>query len=136
MLLKLNEFQNKEEKINGKINLTNNEKISDILDNTSGSLDYEIYFKKSIKQNIYLLVLHIYGKIYTLCQICIDKLEYNVNEIIEIPILNSESELNDAIESRDNNYDAFVINQEIDVDEFVTDEIIVLLPIAFKHDIC
>lgn len=136
MLLKLNEFLNKDMKINGQLDLTTNNKISDIFNNISGIIDYEIQLKKADKQNIYLLALHIYGKINTLCQICIDKLEYNVDEMIEISVLNSEDELKNAIENRDENYDGLIINQEIDVIEFVIDEIIVLLPIAFRHDIC
>ncbi len=136
MLIKLNELLDKDYKINGEIELATNDKISEILDEISGNINYEISLKKSNKENIYLLFLHIYGKINTLCQVCIDKLEYSIDEIIEIVVLNSENELNDIIVSRNENYDALIMNQEINIPEFVINELIVLLPITFKHNIC
>ncbi len=68
---------------------------------------------------------------------CIKNLDYTIDEVIELPILNGETQLDDAIESHDNDlYDALTINQEINVEDFVIDELIMSMPISFKHEVC
>ena len=135
MLFKLNDIKTKDVSLDGEIDLSKTDKLTYLEPQCVGRIKYNISFKKD--DDIYLLVLHICGKIYTLCQMCIKSLDYTIDEVIELPILNGETQLYDVIESHDNElYDAFTINQEINVEDFVIDEIIMSMPIAFKHEIC
>jgi uncharacterized metal-binding protein YceD (DUF177 family) len=136
MLIKLVEVKQSNINIIGEIDLSKNDKSINYINDISGKIKYHLTSKKVNDKNIYLLVLHIYGKISTLCQVCINKFDYDMDQLIEVPILNSEVELNDIIESHNDNYDAFTINQEIDLEDFVIDEVIMNMPIVFKHDIC
>jgi uncharacterized protein len=84
-----------------------------------------------------ILNILIYGKISTLCQICLDPVEIDISHNNIVPIFKNESQLDEALFGDNAEYtDGIVADPEFNVLDFIEDEVIMLLPVAPRHKTC
>ena len=84
-----------------------------------------------------ILNISVYGKISTLCQICLDPVEIDVSHNNIVPIFKDESQLDEALFGENAEYaDGIVADPEFNVLDFIEDEVIMLLPVSPRHKTC
>ncbi len=84
-----------------------------------------------------ILNVLIYGKISTLCQICLDHVEIDISHNNIVPIFKNESQLDEALFGDNAEYtDGILADPEFNVLDFIEDEVIMLLPVAPRHKTC
>lgn len=111
-------------------------RANELFDNLHGILDFNLSGEIN-KQNRPILRLKICGKIMTSCQNCLEEVEIPLDCDVVIPVFYNERELNFALQDQDSgDYSGIVAEAHFDVLNFVEDEIIMLLPIAPKHEEC
>ena len=110
------------------------ERAKDLLDGLAGTLLVKLKGDVSDKP---LLNVSICGKISTLCQICLDHVEVIIEHNGNVPIFKNEALLDEALfgENADCT-DGILSDPQFNVSDFIEDEIIMLLPLAPKHDTC
>lgn len=109
-------------------------RTKDLLDELSGKLKVKINGDVLDKP---ILRVSIYGRISTLCQICLDPVTLQIRHEGIVPIFKNEALLDEALfgETADSP-DGILADSQFDVLEFIEDEIIMLLPPAPKHRTC
>lgn len=136
MHINITEFALQKQIISNKIIVTNLERLKDIFEGITGELNFTLQGETDNK-NRPVLKLAIYGKITASCQICLDDIELSIDHNIAVPVFANEKEFDLALLDKENsNSDGVVDSDEFDVFTFVEDEIIMLLPIAPKHQDC
>jgi uncharacterized protein len=120
-------FAKEEQQLSGVLDLAKSERISE-LDDYSGEIKYSLIGMKD-ELNRPTLQLSIYGIISALCQNCLQKMTIE---------LDNQSQLDHAMFSEDGSdvEDGVLAETEFDVMQLVEDEVIMLLPLAPKHEEC
>lgn len=109
-------------------------RANDLLDGLSGKLKFTISGQVLDKPVLNVLI---YGKISTLCQNCLDPVEVVIEYNGVVPIFNNESELDEALFGEDAySHDGILADEQFNTLDFIEDEIIMLLPLAPKHESC
>lgn len=130
------EFASQRLTTEGTIDLAQFERVINLLDDLSGNISYKLVGDVD-KAKRCVLKLTIYGKISALCQVCLNKMDFVINHKGLVAIFNSEPELDEALFGEDSIYaDGIVADSEFNVLNFIEDELIMLLPVAPRHDQC
>lgn len=107
------------------------------IDNYQGKLDFKLsgYIDS---RNRPVLNLAVYGIIDTLCQNCLEGISLTIDNVSDITIFFSEKTLEAALfsDSEIDVADGVLFDEEFDVIGLVEDEVIMLLPVAPKHESC
>lgn len=136
MYINNTEFALQNQTLTGKINLDKLDRVKDLFEELSGELTYTLVGNID-KTKRPILNLKIYGKIWTLCQNCLEKLMIDINHHGSVAIFNNESDLDKALFGEEEEYnDGILRNEEFDVLEFIEDEIIMFLPVSPRHESC
>ncbi len=130
------DFTKQHQSITEKLDVKSLDRASEIFDNLHGILEFTLSGEIN-KQNRPILRLKICGKIMTSCQNCLEEVEIPLSYDVIVPVFYNERELDVALEDPDrDDYNGIVAEAHFDVLNFVEDEIIMLLPIAPKHEEC
>lgn len=129
-------FAKEEQQLSGVLDLAKSERISE-LDDYSGEIKYSLIGMKD-ELNRPTLQLSIYGIISALCQNCLQKMTIELDNQSQITIFFTEDQLDHAMFSEDGSdvEDGVLAETEFDVMQLVEDEVIMLLPLAPKHEEC
>jgi uncharacterized protein len=130
------DFAKKGQTITGSISSDSLNRTAEILEELGGSLDYKIAGSIDHK-NKPVLTIRIYGKIATLCQNCLEKLDIPIDCSNIVAIFYTESDMDNALFGDEAVYDDGILaDANFDIESFVEDELIMSLPIAPKHETC
>ncbi len=130
------QFAKNGQTITGSISSDNLKRTAEILEELSGSLDYTITGSIDDK-NKPILTIRIYGKITTLCQNCLEKLDIPIDCSNIVAVFYNESDMDNALFGDEAGYDDGILaDANFDIESFVEDELIMSLPIAPKHETC
>ena len=136
LIINNKEFAEQHQSINDTIDIATLERVQDLFDELSGSISFTITGDMD-NTNRAVLNVAIYGKITSLCQNCLEKMEIILEHTAVLPIFDNESDLDDALFSEESTEsDGLIADLEFDVLNFIEDEIIILLPLAPKHGNC
>ncbi|MCC2624772.1 MAG: metal-binding protein [Burkholderiales bacterium] len=129
-------FAKKQRTINGSINSDSLKRTAEILEELGGDINYTIAGSIDHK-NKPVLTIRIYGKITTLCQNCLEKLDIPIDCSNDVPIFYTEADMDNALFGDEAGYDDGILaDANFDIESFVEDELIMSLPIAPKHKTC
>jgi uncharacterized protein len=130
------DFAKKEQSLSGTVDAAKWKRASEMFEAISGNIHYSITGLVDQK-NKPILKLVIYGKITTLCQNCLEKMDIDVDYHNSIPVYYTESDMDNALFGNESEYsDGVLADAHFDIENFIEDELIMLLPIAPKHDAC
>lgn len=130
------DFAKKQQTTTGNTNASDLKRACEILEELSGNLQYTISGSIDDK-NKPVLTVQIYGKITTLCQNCLEKMDISIDCSNVVPIFYTESDMDNALFGDDAQYaDGILADANFDIKNFIEDEIIMSLPIAPKHETC
>jgi|SRR6185437_9121796 len=130
------DFAKNGQTIEGQVKASDLTRACEILDELSGNLQYTISGSVNHK-NKPVLAIRIYGKITTLCQNCLEKLDIPIDCSNIVPIFYTESDMDKALFGDEAQYtDGILADATFDIESFVEDELIMSLPIAPKHKTC
>jgi uncharacterized protein len=130
------EFAKKEQKIDDEINVALLSRANELFENLSGQLHYTIIGSVD-KKNKPVLIIGICGKITTSCQNCLEKLTLDINHNNILPIFYTEDDMDKALFGDEATYtDGILKDANFGIENFIEDELIMLLPIAPRHDRC
>ena len=130
------DFAKSNHKTSGNIDVATFTRASELFDELTGNINYTLTGSVN-ENNMPILQVTIYGKITTLCQTCLEKIEIPLDVTNSIPIFYNESDLDHALFGEDSRYDDGILaDSNFDIYNFIEDEIIMLLPFAPKHDRC
>jgi uncharacterized protein len=130
------DFAKKQQTVEGKVKASDLTRACEILEELSGNLQYIINGNVDHK-NKPVLTIRIYGKITTLCQNCLEKLDIPIDCSNIVPIFYTESDMDNALFGEEAQYtDGILADANFDIESFVEDELIMSLPIAPKHKTC
>lgn len=130
------DFAKKRQTISGEINVGSMARANEVFEELSGDLSYTISGSLD-KKNKPILTVGIYGKITTLCQNCLKKLAIDINYSNILPIFYNETDMDNALFGEETVYtDGILKDAHFSIDNFLEDELIMLLPIAPKHKKC
>ncbi len=116
------------------VEATTLKRASELYESLKGQLEIKISGNVLDKP---ILNISIYGKIFTLCQICLDPIEIDISHNNIVPIFKNESQLDEALFGDNAEYtDGILADPEFNVLDFIEDEVIMLLPVAPKHKTC
>jgi uncharacterized protein len=130
------EFAKNKQSICSALDVQNLERVKEITEGIQGALSFKLSGDINEK-NRAVLKLYICGKITASCQNCLELVEITVENNIVVPVFNTEAELDDALLDKNNaDCDGIVANTQLNVLDFVEDEIIMLIPVALRHENC
>ncbi|MCE2706472.1 MAG: hypothetical protein LW807_05290 [Proteobacteria bacterium] len=130
------EFAKNKQSICSTLDVQNLERVKEITEGIQGALSFKLSGDINEK-NRAVLKLYICGKITASCQNCLELVEITVENNIVVPVFNTEEELDDALLDKNNaDCDGIVANTQLNVLDFVEDEIIMLIPVALRHENC
>ena len=130
------EFAKNKQSICSALDVQNLERVKEITEGIQGALSFQLSGDINEK-NRAVLKLYICGKITASCQNCLELVEITVENNIVVPVFNTEAELDDALLDKNNaDCDGIVANTQLNVLDFVEDEIIMLIPVALRHENC
>ncbi|MCE3268519.1 MAG: metal-binding protein [Burkholderiales bacterium] len=130
------DFAKKLQTTSGNIDTQNLIRASELLEELSGNLQYTIsgYINNKNKP---VLTVQVCGKIMTLCQNCLEKLDISIDCTNDVPIFYTESDMDNALFGDEAEYtDGILADAHLDIQSFIEDELIMSLPIAPKHETC
>jgi uncharacterized protein len=120
----------------GNIDVATLIRACDLFDELNGNVNYTLTGFVN-ENNLPTLKVTICGKIHTLCQTCLEKIEIHLDVQSSIPIFYTEADLDNALFGKDSIYDDGILaDSNFEINNFIEDEIIMLLPTAPKHDQC
>lgn len=130
------EFAQQNQSLSNIINVDTLIRAKELYPELSGKIEYTVSGSRD-KKNKPLLIVRIYGKISTLCQNCLEKLDVPIDYSNNVPIFYKESDMDDALSNNDMGYtDGILAEAEFSIGHFIEDEFIMLMPIAPKHSTC
>ena len=130
------EFAKNKQSICSALDVQNLERVKEITEGIQGALSFKLSGDINEK-NRAVLKLYICGKITASCQNCWELVEITVENNFVVPVFNTEAELDDALLDKNNaDCDGIVANTQLNVLDFVEDEIIMLIPVALRHENC
>lgn len=130
------DFAKKQQETSGKVHAANLIRASEIFDNLDGELDYTLSGSADNK-NKPILKIRICGRITTLCQNCLEKLDIPIDYSGIVPIFYTEADMDIGLFGEDAEYeDGILADAHFDINSFIEDELIMILPIAPKHETC
>jgi uncharacterized protein len=128
------EFARHRQLLEEKIDVSTLSRATELMERLSGEVTVKISGDIADKP---ILNISIYGRISTLCQICLDQVEIDIRHNNIVPIFRNESQLDEALFGENANYnDGILADSQFDVLDFIEDEVIMLLPFAPKHKTC
>lgn len=130
------DFAKNNRALSGNLDAINLMRAAELFDELNGEVSYTI--KGSIdNKNKPMLTIEICGKITTLCQNCMEKMEIPLKASSIVPIFYSENDLDQGLFGDEHQYDDGILaDTNFDILNFVEDEVIMLLPLAPKHNRC
>ena len=128
------DFAKNRQTIHSTINVATLERACDLFDELNGNIEFTLRGEINPK-NRAVLIIRICGKISTSCQNCLNIVEIPIDTTMEIQLFGNEDELAVALTDNDT-CDGIVTNEHFNVLDFIEDEIIMILPIAPKHENC
>ena len=131
-------FSEEQKTLSGNVNIS---EFKRLIDSDLGELNGEISYILTgaiDPKNRAVLKLSLYGKIHTLCQICLNPLELNISCDHDAIVFKDEKQLEQALsETHDTDViDSIVADKNFNVFDFIEDELIMLLPVSPKHETC
>lgn len=130
------DFAQKGKILSGDTAISQLSRVNQVFEELNGKLYYTISGSMD-KKNKPILTVGIYGKMSTLCQNCLKKLNIPINYSNIVPIFYTESDMDNALFGNDSTYtDGILADVHFNIDNFIEDELIMLLPIAPKHQKC
>ncbi|MCX8515019.1 MAG: hypothetical protein ORN24_05565 [Burkholderiales bacterium] len=134
MLINNLEFAKNNESFTKVFQISEFARAFDMLESLEGELKVNVIGNFDDKP---ILIISIYGKIYTSCQSCLNKLEIIIDNKSKVSIFNNDSELDQALfDENSATHDGVVADSQFNLFDFIEDEIIMLLPFAPKHEQC
>lgn len=131
-------FAKEQKTLSGTIDISEFKRVghSD-LGELSGEISYTLTGEMGAK-NRAVLKLILYGKIRTLCQICLNPIELNISCDQDAIIFKDEMQLEQELsETHDTDViDGIIADKNFNVLDFIEDEVIMLLPVSPKHETC
>lgn len=128
------DFATSHMQIEQEVNISFMSRALELFERLNGQLKVKISGEVTDKP---ALNISIYGKIATLCQICLDPVEIDISHNVIVPIFKSESQLDEALFGEDAQYtDGIIADPEFNVFDFIEDEVIMLLPVSPRHKTC
>ncbi len=122
--------------LSGKLDLASVPRINEI-DDYRGVVDYTLsgFMDELNRPTINLKVC---GIISALCQNCLQEMQISLDNLSRITVFYNEEDLDSALFSGESTdvEDGVLAENEFDVMMLVEDEVIMLLPLAPKHDAC
>ncbi len=135
MLINNIEFASSQQIIEQEIEISQFKRAQELLDSLTGLVSFKL--SGEVWDDKPALNVLIYGKISTLCQNCLNPVEVTLRHSGIVPIFSSESELDEALFGENPIApDGVAADPQFDVLDFIEDEIIMLLPLAPKHEEC
>lgn len=136
MLINNIEFACKRQTTSGTVDLVKLTRANNLLDELEGELTFKVQGDLDSSKRPILNVI-ICGKMHALCQTCLSKMEIPVQHTGEVAIFDNEADLEEALFGEEAAYsDGILTDPEFDLLNFIEDEIIMLIPVAPKHDSC
>ena len=111
MYIDLKEFINKPYTVQQNLDLMGLMRLNELYEVVLGNISFSLDSGKN-EINRPILILKIYGKISTLCQVCLEMLELSIDNNITVPLFSSELEL---IDKNHAGYDGIVMQSDFDV---------------------
>ena len=134
MLINNVEFAKANRSIEQEIDISQLNRTKSLLDGLTGKLSVKLSGKVLDKP---VLSVSIYGRISTLCQNCLEPVEIVIDYNGIVPIFKNESELDEALFGENaSSHDGILADDQFNVLDFIEDEVIMLLPLAPKHETC
>jgi uncharacterized protein len=134
MLINNLEFAKNKESFTKIFKMSEFTRASDMLDQLEGELQVNVTGNFDDKP---ILIISIYGKMYTSCQSCLNRIEITIDNKSMVSIFNNESELDQALfDENSATHDGVIADSQFNMFDFIEDEIIMLLPFAPKHEQC
>lgn len=130
------DFAKNRQTTNASVDVSKLKRATELFENLTGNLEYTITGDIDGK-NKPILKVTICGKITTLCQNCLENMEIAIEHSGLLHIFYNESDLDLALFGDDSEYeDGILADTHFDIQNFIEDELIMLLPMAPKHEQC
>ncbi len=121
--------------LDGEILIENCSRVSELHEKISGVVKYNIVGGRD-DANRLVLKVSICGIICPLCQNCLELMSLTIEHYSMPVIFNDEAMMHSALFDNNEVEDAILADSEFDVLNFLEDELILLIPIAPRHDEC
>ena len=121
--------------LEGKLDLINCERVRALYEKIEGEIKYKLIGGRD-NANRLILKVSICGIIDTLCQNCLENISLTIDHYSTPVIFNDEAVMDSALFDTNEVDDAILADSEFNILEFLEDELILLIPIAPRHDDC
>lgn len=131
------EFARRHGRLSGRLQLGTLSRLSEVLFDVSGSLDYEVS-GEAAGGNAFL-TLKLEGPLRLTCQRCMDALEFSFNMRSRLRLVETDSPWPDDGQIgglEDEACDAIEASQELDLTPLLEEEILLALPVSPRHEHC
>lgn len=120
--------------LEGELAVSGLERLHDLLAEVSGSISFRLQGYKSEHGEL-MLHLTVGGAIPLACQRCLQAISYHLDVDSLLEIIPEDADMSQD-ELEDDTRDFLPLAGELDVAEFVEDEILLALPVAPRHEKC
>ena len=125
------EFARAGDELRGTLSVANLKRLDDVLFDTQGRLDYELYGRRDARNRPQLEV-RVSGPLHLQCQRCLGLLDYAVDIEATLLVVPRGAPLGDEIDDPEGP-DVIEGDPELEVAALIEDEVLLSLPLAPRH---
>ena len=108
-------------------------RVKQFLADNAGTVQVELTFDRTKVTHLPIITGSIKGELQLICQRCLDAVPFTINSDLNIVLIKSDAEA----ERLQSDYDTWQVEDDrIFLQDFIEDEVLLVLPHSAAHDIC